>query len=246
MKIVLITGGSKGIGLEVAKTFVAKGYKVITCARSIDTWHSVTISNPILSDVDFQVVDLSDKKQIDDLFTHISSMYGRLDIAVNNASPKIKSGGVFSEIAVDDLYHTLMNDFWSHTLCLKHELQLMSKGASIVNVSSVNGIRPTSNAAMYSASKHALEGLTQSVALEAIKDGVRVNSVAPGVTWTPRWEERQASQNSNIRSEIEPHIPMGRFAETAEVANAIEWLSSDKASYVVGHTLVVDGGLSLA
>lgn len=80
----------------------------------------------------------------------------------------------------------------------------MSKGASIVNVSSVNGIRPTPNAAMYSASKHALVGLTQSVALEAIKDGVRINSVASGVTWTPRWEERQASQNPSIRSEVEP------------------------------------------
>jgi NAD(P)-dependent dehydrogenase (short-subunit alcohol dehydrogenase family) len=219
MKIVLVTGGSKGIGLETVKTFIAKGYKVITCGRSMETWREVIVSNPNLSGVDFQAVDLSDKKQIDDLFAHISSVYDRLDIAINNASPKLKSEGIFSEVAVDDLYNTLVSDFWSHTLCLKHELQLMSKGASIVNISSVNGIRPTPNAAMYSASKHGLEGLTHSVALEAIKDGVRINSIAPGVTWTPRWEERQASQNPNIRSEVESAVPMGRFAEAVEVVN---------------------------
>ena len=245
MKVVLVTGGSKGIGLETVKTFVAKGYKVITCARSIDTWRDVIISNPDLSIVDFQAVDLSDRKQIDELFSHISSVYGQLDIAVNNASPKIRSEGKFIDVAVDDLYDTLVNDLWSHTLCLKHELQLMSKGASIVNISSVNGIRPGPNAAMYSASKHGLEGLTHSVALEAIKDGIRINSVAPGVTWTPRWEERQTSQNPNVRSEVESAVPIGRFAKTTEVMNAIEWLSSEKSSYVVGHTLVVDGGLSL-
>lgn len=245
MKVVLITGGSKGIGLAAVKTFVAKGYKVITCARSIETWQGVIISNPNLSAVDFQVVDLSDKKQIIRLFSHIKSEYERLDIAINNASPTLKSGGKFSDVAVDDLYDTLINDLWSHTLCLKYELQLMSKGACIVNISSINGIRPTPSAAMYSASKHGLEGLTHSVALEAIKEGIRINSVAPGVTWTPRWEERQASQNQNIRSEVESSVPMGRFAEPKEIMNAIEWLSSDKASYVVGHTLVVDGGLSL-
>ena len=245
MKVVLVTGGSKGIGLETVKSFVAKGYKVIACSRSIETWHGVIISNPNLSKVDFQIVDLSDKNQIDSLFSHIKSVYKRLDIAINNASPKLQSEGEFSKVSVEDLYNTLVNDLWSHTLCLKYELQLMSKGASIVNISSISGIRPTPNAAMYSASKHGLEGLTHSVALEAIKYGVRVNSVAPGVTWTPRWEERQVSQNPNIRSEVESAVPMGRFAKTTEIVNAIEWLSSGKASYVVGHTLVVDGGLSL-
>jgi NAD(P)-dependent dehydrogenase (short-subunit alcohol dehydrogenase family) len=245
MKVVLVTGGSKGIGLETVKTFVTMGFKVITCARSIETWRNVIISSPNLDIVDFQTIDLSDKKQIEHLFLHIDSVYGRLDIAINNASPKIKSEGKFAEVAIDDLYDTLVNDLWSHTLCLKYELQLMSKGGSIVNISSVNGIRPGPNAAMYSASKHGLEGLTRSVALEAIKDGIRVNSVAPGVTWTPRWEERQISQNPNMRSEVESVVPIGRFAKIAEITNAIEWLNSEKSSYVVGHTLVVDGGLSL-
>ncbi|MGF1734126.1 SDR family NAD(P)-dependent oxidoreductase [Photobacterium satsumensis] len=245
MKKVLVTGGSKGIGLETVKTFVSQGHTVITCARSIETWREVILSNPELSDVDFQTVDLSDNQQVDNLFSHIKSAYGALDIAVNNASPTLGSGGTFSEVAVDALFNTLVSDFWSHALCLKHELQLMSKGATIVNISSVNGIRPTPNASMYSASKHGLEGLTRSVALEAIKDGIRINSVAPGVTWTSRWEERQATQNPSIRSEVESVVPIKRFAVPSEVVNAIEWLCSEKSSYVVGHTLVVDGGLSL-
>ncbi|NUW67206.1 SDR family NAD(P)-dependent oxidoreductase [Vibrio coralliilyticus] len=244
MKTVLITGGSKGIGLEAVKMYASKGEQVITCARTMETWDDVIATNPELFSVDFQVVDISDRDQVEALFDYLTSEYGKLDIAINNASPKLESNGQFSEVDSDELYKTLVNDLWSHTLCLKHELLLMSEGASIVNISSINGIRPTPNASMYSATKHGLEGLTRSVALEAIKDGIRVNSVAPGVTWTPRWEERQASVNPNIRSEVESVVPIGRFAEPAEIVNAIEWLCSDQASYVVGHTLVVDGGLS--
>ena len=98
---------------------------------------------------------------------------------------------------------------------------------------------------MYSAAKHALEGLTRSVALESIADGIRVNAVAPGVTWTPRWEERQLEVPS-IRADVSDVVPVKRFGEVNEIVNAIEFLLSDKASYIVGHTLVVDGGLSLA
>jgi len=130
-------------------------------------------------------------------------------------------------------------------LCLRAELKLMGPGSSIVNLSSVNGLRPTPNASMYSASKHALEGLTRSVALESIGSGIRINAVAPGVTWTPRWEERQL-ENENIRSEVSQAVPMKRFGCTNEIVDAIEFLLSDKATYIVGHTLVVDGGLSLA
>ena len=97
---------------------------------------------------------------------------------------------------------------------------------------------------MYSAAKHGIEGLTKSIALEAIKSDIRVNSIAPGVTWTPRWQQRE-QQQPNIKSEVETKVPIGRFALAEEIADAIEWLSSDKASYIVGHTLVIDGGISL-
>jgi NAD(P)-dependent dehydrogenase (short-subunit alcohol dehydrogenase family) len=113
-----------------------------------------------------------------------------------------------------------------------------------VNISSVNGVRPTPGAAAYSAAKHGLEGLTRSVAVEAIAKGVRINAVAPGVTWTPRWEAR-VNQGKVDRKEIEKIVPIQRFAKPDEIAAAVLWLLSSEASYVVGHTLVVDGGLSL-
>jgi len=135
-------------------------------------------------------------------------------------------------------------DLFSYAMCLKFELNLVRSGGSIVNVTSVNGFRPTPNYAMYSAAKHGLEGLTRSLALEAIDSGIRVNAVAPGITLTTRWAERGVNE-SDLREQAELKVPMGRFADTADIVNAIEWLCSDKASYVIGHTLVVDGGLSL-
>ncbi|HCE2002344.1 TPA: SDR family oxidoreductase [Vibrio parahaemolyticus] len=245
MKIALVTGGSKGIGLYSVLRLVKQGYKVITCSRSKEIWLDVIQKHPELKSVDYQSVDISDERQLDGLFAHIADYYGKLDVAVNNASPALASRGYLPQVDVSLLKDTVHVDFLCQALCLRSELQLMKAGASIVNVSSVNGLRPTPNASMFSAAKHALEGLTRSVALESIKSGIRINAVAPGVTWTPRWEERQL-ENSNIRADVSDVVPINRFGEIDEVVNAIEFLLSDKASYIVGHTLVVDGGLSLA
>jgi NAD(P)-dependent dehydrogenase (short-subunit alcohol dehydrogenase family) len=244
-KIILITGGSKGIGLEAVRRFSRKGDQVITCSRNPENWNAVVNAQPELSNVDFQRIDISNREQVTDFFEYIRREYGYLDVSVNNASPKIESQGIFSEVSIDKLLNTVTNDFWGHVMCLKHELKLTRKGGSIVNVSSINGFRPLANAAVYAAAKHGIEGLTRSVALEAIKDGIRINSVAPGVTWTPRWQERIEDGKIDSREPIEKQVPINRFAQPKEVVNAIEWLSSDQASYVVGHTLVVDGGLSL-
>lgn len=245
MKIALVTGGSKGIGLQVVLRLVTQGYNVITCSRAKGAWIDVTKKYPKLKGVDYQSVDISDEQQLEGLFTHIAERYGKLDVAINNASPALASRGYFPEVDVPLLKETLHVDFLCQALCLRSELKLMEAGASIVNISSVNGIRPTPNASMYSAAKHALEGLTKSVALESIQSGIRINAVAPGVTWTPRWEEKQL-ENANIRSDVSDVVPIKRFGEIDEIVNAIEFLLSDKASYIVGHTLVVDGGLSLA
>ncbi|OIN24043.1 SDR family NAD(P)-dependent oxidoreductase [Vibrio barjaei] len=244
MKVALVTGGSKGIGLHVVMRLVNLGYKVVTCSRSKEAWSSALAEYPELSSVDYHSVDISDEHQLNQLFNYISNQYGKLEVAVNNASPALVSRGQLSEVDTPLLKETLQVDFFSQALCLRAELQLMKTGASIVNVSSINGLRPTPNASMYSASKHALEGLTRSVALENIGAGIRINAVAPGVTWTPRWEERQI-ESPNVLSEVSEVVPIKRFGNVDEIVNAIEFLLSDKASYVVGHTLVVDGGLSL-
>lgn len=240
-----VSGGSKGIGLAIVEALVAKDYYVITCGRSKSTWHDCVEANPALSQaVDFQEVDLSRPGSVDILFNYIRATYRDIHLAVNNASPALESGGDFESLENSQLLSTLLSDLWVPALCLKHELGLMSSGGAIVNISSINGIRPTPGAAAYSAAKHGLEGLTRSVAAEAIAKGIRVNAVAPGVTWTPRWEAR-VTQGKVDRSEIEKVVPIQRFAKPDEIAAAVLWLLSSEASYVVGHTLIVDGGLSL-
>jgi len=244
VRIALITGGSKGIGLEAVRRFVELGFQVITCSRNSSIWQDQVKNEPLLDTVDYHQIDISQETQVQSLFSNISKKYGKLDVVINSASPKIESMGKFETLDTSSLYHTLMQDFWSHALCLKHELLLMGAGGVIVNVSSTCGIRPTPNAAMYSASKHALEGLTRSIALEAIENGVRINAVAPGVTWTPRWDER-AIDKPTIHDDVAKTVPLKRFAEPKEIVDAIEFLVSDKSSYIVGHTLIVDGGISL-
>ncbi|WP_394145554.1 SDR family NAD(P)-dependent oxidoreductase [Vibrio atypicus] len=245
MKTALVTGGSKGIGLETVLRLINNGYKVVTCSRNIALWQSACLTYPELNDVDYLTIDISKQSNLNHLFDHIESHYKSLDLAVNNASPAIASRGSFDQVAIEDLKATLDVDFWSQALCLKREIRLMKTGGVIVNVSSINGLRPTPNAAMYSAAKHALEGLTRSVALENIERGIRINAVAPGVTWTPRWEERQ-QEDPQIRQTVSDVVPCKRFANPSEIVDAIEFLLSPKSSYVVGHTLVVDGGLTLA
>lgn len=244
MKTALITGGTKGIGLEAVVRFVRQGYQVVTCARHSDTWRQATLIHPELESVRFIPTDISVQVQVEHLFDCIKSDYSGLDVAVNNASPALGSRGLYHTVDPDALQETLQQDFWSHALCLRYQLELMNSGSAIVNISSINGLRPTPNAAMYAATKHALEGLTRSLALENIERGIRINAVAPGVTWTPRWEER-AKEIPAIRQDVSSVVPLGRFASSKEIVDAIEFLCSDKASYIVGHTLVVDGGLSI-
>ncbi|WP_330960916.1 SDR family NAD(P)-dependent oxidoreductase [Photobacterium sp. 53610] len=244
MKIAFVTGGSQGIGLETVRRLVADDYQVITCSRRENIWQQKVERYPELAVVDYHQVDISDEIQLNRLFCVIRERYGNLDVAVNNASPALASGGQFAEVEPSALRDTLQQDFWAQAYCLQHELRLMGEGGAIVNLSSVNGFRPTPNAAMYSAAKHAIEGLTHSVALEVIGQGIRINAVAPGVTWTPRWEAREA-EAPGTRAEVSAVVPAKRYAKSSEIVDAITFLLSEQASYIVGHTLVVDGGLSL-
>ena len=250
-KIALVTGGSEGIGLATVVQLVAKGATVITCGRSGDKWTKALARLPLLVDVDFQAVDLTQPVSLKNWFAGIRQRYDRLDIAVNNFATGNRGVGAFAEIAEDDLTSALHAALRAPMACLQEEIALMLKnksGAAIVNVSSINGLRATPGAAIYSAAKHGIEGLSKSLALEYISQGIRINSVAPGVTLTPSWEARLAAAETPaaLKTSIESLVPLQRFAAPEEIANAIVWLCSNAASYVVGHTLVVDGGLSQA
>lgn len=246
-KIAFVSGGSKGIGLAIVRKMLEQNYQIITCGRSLDNWNTAKTENPELNEVDFIKTDLCDKKQLNKLFATIKKKYGHLDAAVNNAAVQILAKGQFINISEDILRQNLDSDLWMPTMCIKRELELMlPKGGSIVNVTSISGVIPTPDAAMYSAAKYGLEGLTKTLALELIDKNIRLNTLAPGPIMTPRWEKRVKEQDrEEIYAGVAARSPMKRFGTPEEVASGVLWLLSDEASYVVGHTLIIDGGMSL-
>lgn len=247
-KIALVTGGSQGIGLATVQTLLAAGVTVATCGRSIDKWKFAVAKHPALAAVNFQAVDLTQPGELQTWLACVRQAYGRLDIAVNNFASSARGIGEFAKLSDAEIDAAMHAGLLAPLACLREEILLMSQGGAIVNVSSINGLRATPGAAVYSAAKHGIEGITKSLALEVIGQGIRINAVAPGVTLTPSWEARLATAESPsaMKASVEQMVPLKRFANAEEVASAIVWLCSDAASYVVGHTLVVDGGLSQA
>ncbi len=247
-KTALVTGGSQGIGLAVVLRLLREGARVATCGRSIDKWRAALAQHPELSAADFSLVDTSDAHLLAAWFTHLKQTFGTLDIAVNNAAGNSRAAKLV-DMPNDDMQAMLDSALLAPMRCLKEEIALMAdKGGAIVNVSSVNGLRATPGASTYSAAKHGIEGLTKSLALEYADKGIRINSVAPGPILTPRWQARidAAGPDANLKGQVEAAVPSKRFGTADEIASAILWLCSDEASYVLGHTLVVDGGLAQA
>jgi NAD(P)-dependent dehydrogenase (short-subunit alcohol dehydrogenase family) len=175
--------------------------------------------------------------------------FGRLDFAVNNAAAEFPLVPM-ADIPIESIDRSIAVNLRGAWLCMKHEIEAMQKtgGGAIVNVSSVNGFSSSVNAAMYSATKHGMNGLTTAAAKEYMSQGIRINSVCPGAIETPRRQRRlagfSAEQVAEHYAKNTAAIPAGRVGLAEEVAAGILWLCSDAASYVVGHHLVIDGGLS--
>lgn len=240
--IALVTGGSKGIGRAVVRQLLRTGHRVITCGRNESNWASTLGKDPELAAADFIVCDLTDATQRSQLFETITQRYGRLDLAVNNAAQLNTARGSFLEADPDIALTNLQNDLWMPMACLRHEVKLMANGGAIVNISSIAGLRGVRVAPVYSTAKHGLEGFTRVMALECIGQGIRINAVAPGGIATERWEDRIARKQVTPDQIEKMPIPIGRFGRPEEIAEAVCWLLSPASSYVVGHTLVVDGG----
>ena len=243
--IALVTGGSKGIGRAVVRQLLRTGHRVITCGRNATSWADSIASEPELAAADFIACDLTDSAQRSQLFETIAQRYGRLDLAVNNAAQTNTARGSFLEADPENALANLQNDLWMPMTCLRHEVKLMLNGGAIVNISSIAGLRGVRVAPVYSTAKHGLEGFTRVMALECIGQGIRINAVAPGGIYTKRWEDRIARKEASQDQIEKMPIPIGRFGRPEEIAEAVCWLLSPASSYVVGHTLVVDGGFLL-
>jgi NAD(P)-dependent dehydrogenase (short-subunit alcohol dehydrogenase family) len=243
-KVAIVTGGSSGIGRATAIALAKQGVKISIAARRVkEGEETVRLVKEAGSDGIFVRTNVANEDDVKSLVENTVKTYGRLDYAFNNAGVEQTMAPIVEQTVeeFDQIMNINVKGVW---LSMKYEIPVMLKsgGGAIVNNSSVAGIIGFPQMAIYIASKHAVLGLTKSAALEYAKSAIRINAIAPGGVETemanrvnentPQWLETLTSMH-----------PIGRIADPEEIANAVVWLLSEKASFVVGHTLLVDGGV---
>jgi len=245
-KTALVIGATSGIGQAVAMEFAAAGANVVIVGLGAAEGRQVESDVRALGKAEalFIEADVSRMASVQTAVQRAIERFGRLHMAVNNAGIEGRFGPV-QDATADDFDRIIgvnLKGIW-HGLKFEIPHMLAQGGGAIVNTSSSAGITGIANIALYTASKHAVVGLTKATALELAKSNIRVNAVAPGPVNTGLLHRMIAGQIDVAT--IAAGVPMGRVSEPVEAARAIVWLCSDAASYVTGHTLVVDGGLTV-
>ena len=246
-RVAFVTGGSSGIGLAAARAFARAGAQVVIAARTERTGREAC--EQLAADggvASFVATDVRDEASVANAVEHTLERCGRLDLAFNAAG----AGGDFAPLeradqgCWDDVFAINARGVW---LAMRYEIPAMvaNGGGAIVNMSSIYGAAGKAAHHAYVASKHAVVGLTRSVALEYAARGVRVNAVCAGVTATAGMRQAEAALPDVVASLVAQH-PIGRMASEAEIAEAVLWLCSAPASYVTGTALAVDGGFLAA
>jgi len=240
--VVLITGGLTGIGRAAATAFAKEGSIVVVAGRRNEAGAELVKELRAFGpEAEFINADVRKEGDVRALIDKTVARFGRLDVAVNNAGTEGASGPL-TEQTPETYAATFDTNVLGVLLCMKHELRVMkSQGfGNIVNISSTMGSRGAANASLYVASKHAVEGLTKSGALEAAGFSVRVNAVAPGPVETGMLDRFTGSPDR--KSGLLASIPLRRAGKPEELADAILFLASDKASFITGHIISVNGG----
>ena len=242
-KAAIITGGSSGIGRAAAIALAKQGVKIaIAARRAKEGEETVRLVKEAGSDGIFVKTDVANENDVRSLVEKTVKTYGRLDYAFNNAGIEETPTSLVEQTSnvFDQIMNVNVKGVW---LSMKYEIPEMIRtgGGAIVNTSSGAGVIGYPQQPIYIASKHAVLGLTKSAALEYAKSGIRINAIAPGVTET-EMVERVAEDDKQLIESIKSITPIGRIGDPQEIANAVVWLLSDKASFVLGHTLLVDGG----
>jgi NAD(P)-dependent dehydrogenase (short-subunit alcohol dehydrogenase family) len=242
--VVLITGALTGIGRAAALAFARDGNRIVVSGRHDEAGQGLaTELRGLGAEAEFIRADVRHEDDVRELVDQTVARFGRLDAAVNNAGTEGHPGPV-TEQSADSYAATFDTNVLGTLLSMKHELRVMvaQGGGSIINVSSTYGHLGARGASVYSASKHAVEGLTKSAALEAAGSGVRINAVAPGPTDTAMLNRFTGS--AERKAGLVAGVPLQRMGEPDEIANAIVFLASTKSSFTTGQVLSIDGGKS--
>jgi NAD(P)-dependent dehydrogenase (short-subunit alcohol dehydrogenase family) len=242
--VVLITGALTGIGRAAALAFAQEGNRIVVSGRHDDAGEALVRElRELGAQAEFIRADVRHEDDVRDLVDGAVARFGRLDAAAKCAGTEGQPGPVTQQTA-DSYAATFDTNLLGTLLSMKHELRVMlaQHSGSIVNISSTYGHDGAGGASIYSASKHAVEGLTKSAALEAAASGVRVNAVAPGPTDTGMLN--RFTGNAERKAGLVSTVPFQRLGKPDEVANAIVFLASSKSSFTTGQVLSVDGGKS--
>jgi len=243
-QVVLITGGLTGIGRATAVAFAKKGAKVVVAGRRDEVGKALVKELRSLgSEAEFINADVRKEDDVRNAVDKTVARFGRLDVAVNNAATEGQVGPITDQTA-ESYAATFDTNVLGVLLSMKHEVRVMQKQGSgnIINISSTYGHEGAALASVYVGSKHAVEGLTKSVALETVKSGIRVNAVAPGPVDTGMLTRFTHTQEN--KAALATQVPMARLGLSEEQANAIVFIASDEASFITGHILNVDGGMT--
>jgi len=241
-QVVFITGALSGIGRATALAFAREGARVAVSGRRDDAGGALVAELRALgAEAEFFRVDVRNDDEMRSVVDKVVERFGRLDVAVNSAGTEGQTGPITGQTA-ENYSATFDANVLGTLLSLKHELRVMQPqgSGSIINLSSTVGHRGAPGASVYTASKHAVEGLTKAAALEAVAYGVRVNAVAPGPIDTDMLT--RFTGTADRKAALIVSVPMKRAGEPDEIADAIVFLASDKASFITGQIVDVNGG----
>ena len=245
-KVVLITGAAGGIGLATAQAFAEEGAKVILVDINRDAVQhhaeEICAAGGLASSISANIKNFSDCEA---MVSHAVETFGGLHIACNNAGIPCSLTANFEDYDIDEWNHVMSVNLNGTFYSMKAEVPALKKsgGTAIVNTASIRSFTAAAGVASYISSKHAVAGLTKAAAMDLIKRGIRVNAVCPGFTETPMLAHRITTPKA--RENMDAIAPIGRIATPNEIAQAVLFLASKKASYIVGALMRVDGGVTI-
>jgi len=243
-KVGVITGGCSGIGLATARKFVAEGATVVI--GDVDRVNGPRIADELGGS--FVFVDVTDAEQVEALFAHAKERYGRIDIAFNNAGISPADDDSILKTGIEAWDRVQRVNLTSVYLCCKAVLPYMLEqgSGSIINTASFVAVMGAATSQIsYTASKGGVLAMTRELGVQFARKGIRVNALCPGPVNTPLLQELFAKDPERAARRL-VHVPMGRFAEPEEIANAVAFLGSDESSFITATDFLVDGGLSNA